>query len=132
LPHEEARTRLELAHALVETDPTVAIAEARTALARFEQLSAARDSDEAASLLRRLGAPGRSWPKQPGALTKRETEVLTLLSDGLSNEQIAKRLFISRRTAEHHVSSILAKLGLASRSEAVAHAIRHPPERSHS
>ena len=130
LLHEEARARLELAHALAETNPKVAIAEARTALERFEQLTAARDADEAANLLRQLGTSARRWPKNLGALTKRETEVLTLLADGLSNEQIAGRLFISPRTAEHHVSNILAKLGLTSRAEATAYAVRNLPSRS--
>jgi DNA-binding CsgD family transcriptional regulator len=127
LIHEEARTRLELARALAKTNPKVAIAEARTALERFEQLSAARDADEADNLLRQLGTSARRWPKNPGALTKRETEVLTLLAEGLSNEQIAGRLFISPRTAEHHVSNILAKLGLTNRAEATAYAVRNLP-----
>jgi DNA-binding NarL/FixJ family response regulator/Tfp pilus assembly protein PilF len=130
LLHEEARARLELAHALAETNPKVAVAEARTALERFEQLAAARDADEAANLLRRLGISARRWPKNLGALTKRETEVLTLLAEGLSNEQIAGRLFISPRTAEHHVSNILAKLGLTNRAEATAYAVRHLPSGS--
>jgi DNA-binding CsgD family transcriptional regulator/Tfp pilus assembly protein PilF len=127
LLHEEARARLELARALAETNPKVAIAEARTALERFDQLAAARDADEAANLLRRLGTSARRWPKSPGGLTKRETEVLTLLAEGLSNEQIARRLFISPRTSEHHVSNILAKLGLVSRAEATAYAVRNLP-----
>jgi DNA-binding NarL/FixJ family response regulator len=130
LPFEEARARLELARALSETDPEIAIAEARTAFERFEQLSAARHSDEAASLLRLLGASGRSRPKRAGTLTTRETEVLKLLAEGLSNEQIADRLYISRRTVEHHVSNIFAKLGLSSRSEAVAYAVRKQSARS--
>jgi DNA-binding NarL/FixJ family response regulator len=127
LLHEEARARLELAYTLAETNPKVAIAEARNALERFEQLAAARDADEASNLLRRLGISARRWPKSLGALTKRETEVLTLLAEGLSNEQIAGRLFISPRTAEHHVSNILAKLGLTSRAEATAYAVRNLP-----
>jgi DNA-binding NarL/FixJ family response regulator len=57
-------------------------------------------------------------------LTKRETEVLSLLAAGTSNAEIAARLYISPRTAEHHVASIVSKLGLRSRAEAAAHAAR--------
>jgi DNA-binding NarL/FixJ family response regulator len=124
LRFEEARARLELARTLSETNAEVAIAEARTAFERFDELSAARHADEAASLLRKLGASGRSRPRGAGTLSTRESEVLELLAEGLSNERIADRLYISRRTAEHHVSNILTKLGLSSRSEAAAYAVR--------
>ena len=46
------------------------------------------------------------------------------MAEGLSNQQIADRLFLSKRTVEHHVGSILAKLGVATRVEALAHALR--------
>ncbi|HWH24037.1 MAG TPA: LuxR C-terminal-related transcriptional regulator [Candidatus Limnocylindria bacterium] len=86
-------------------------------------MGALRDADAAAELLRALGAAGRSWPRGRAALTKRETEVLSLLATGCSNSEIAERLYISRRTAEHHVASILSKLGLRSRAEVAAHAV---------
>jgi DNA-binding CsgD family transcriptional regulator len=63
-------------------------------------------------------------------LTRRENEVLGLLSYGLSNTQIGGRLFISPKTVEHHVGRILSKLGLHSRAEAVAWALRHPSAES--
>lgn len=62
-------------------------------------------------------------------MTKRETEVLSLLVAGCSNAEIGERLYISRRTAEHHVASILSKLGLRSRAEAAVYAVRQPPKR---
>jgi DNA-binding NarL/FixJ family response regulator len=67
---------------------------------------------------------GHTGPRGSGTLTAREEEVLALLGQGLSNMDIAARLYISRRTAEHHVSNILAKLGLGSRAEATAFAVR--------
>ena len=128
LPHEAGRARLELARVLSAGSPEAAAGEARLALAAFERLGAARDADAAAALLRELGGGARSWPKGHGTLTKRESEVLPLVAAGLSNADIAERLFISRRTAEHHVASIIAKLGLRNRAEAAAYAVRELPE----
>lgn len=125
LPYELARSRLELAMVLAAAKPEVARAEARAATAGFEELGAARDADEAAAVLRRLGDRSRAWPKgSGGTLTKREAEVLGLLGEGLTNAEIAERLFISIRTAEHHVGNVLSKLGLRNRAEASAYAMR--------
>jgi DNA-binding CsgD family transcriptional regulator len=128
LPLEAARAQLELARAIAQPAPEAAVAEARLALRTFERIGAGADANAAAGLLRRLGAGGRAWPKHYGALTKRETEVLSLLAGGCSNAEIAERLFISRRTAEHHVAHILSKLDLRSRAEAAAFAVRELPE----
>jgi DNA-binding NarL/FixJ family response regulator len=124
MPVEQARARLELAIAIADEQPEVALAEAKAALEAFELREARRDADAAASLLRSLGAPGRTAPKGREPLTKRESEVLGLLGHGLSNPEIAERLFISRKTVEHHVGHILLKLDLRNRSEAAAYAAR--------
>jgi DNA-binding NarL/FixJ family response regulator len=57
-------------------------------------------------------------------LTAREVEVLGLLGEGLRNAEIAERLFLSSRTIDHHVSTILRKLGVRTRSQAGAEAAR--------
>jgi DNA-binding CsgD family transcriptional regulator len=129
LPLEAARTQLLLAHAVGGVDPDVAVAEAHAAHATFERLSAVREADAAAALLRRLGGRARTGPKGYGSLSKREREVLELLADGLTNSEIADRLYISVKTAGNHVSNILAKLGLRSRAEAAVYAIRSGPAR---
>jgi len=124
LPLEEARARIDLAGVLAGTRPAVATAEARAALERFRELGAARDVDAATSVLRGLGVRGHSGPRGAGTLTGREEDVLDLLGEGLSNTEIAARLHLSRRTVEHHVSNVLAKLGLTRRAEASAWAAR--------
>jgi ATP/maltotriose-dependent transcriptional regulator MalT len=126
MPYECGRTRLLLVESLAGRDRDTAVAEARAALTCFERLGAARDTDAAAAVLRALGVRSpRTGPKGVGLLTKRELEILTLLGDGLANRDIAERLYISRKTVEHHVASILSKLGFGGRAEAAAYAVRH-------
>ena len=130
MPFEEARARLALARLLSGSEPLVSIAEAEAARASFETLGAAREADRAAELLRSLGASGRRHSKHSGLLSVREREVLTLVERGLSNREIAGRLFIAPKTASHHVSTILAKLGVRTRAEAAAFAARERAEGS--
>ncbi len=128
IPYRTAQTRLLLARAVRLVNPEVAGAEARAALSIFEELGAERDADAAAALMRELGLKAaRTGPKNIGRLTKREQEVLALLGESLSNPEIAERLFLSRKTVEHHVAHILSKLGLRGRAEAAALAARSAP-----
>jgi len=60
----------------------------------------------------------------PANLTPRELAVVALLGDGLTNAEIAERLFLSEKTVAHHVSAILRKLGVANRVQAVTEAAR--------
>jgi DNA-binding CsgD family transcriptional regulator len=124
-PFGQARAHLALAKSTAARDPERAVEEARQALMVFERLGATRPADTAAALLRELGAAGRTGPKGLGLLTKRELETLRLVAEGLTNAEIAARLYISTKTAGHHVSNILMKLGLRSRTEAAAYARRY-------
>jgi DNA-binding CsgD family transcriptional regulator/tetratricopeptide (TPR) repeat protein len=96
------------------------------ALAAFQRLGALPAARVATQRLRLRGVrsiargPRRSTLENPGQLTARQIEILSLLSDGLTNAEIAERLYITPKTAAHHVSAILGKLGVRSRRQAVA------------
>jgi DNA-binding CsgD family transcriptional regulator/tetratricopeptide (TPR) repeat protein len=102
----------------------------RRALETLQQLDARPAATIVARRLRELGVrgvargPRPSTRANPAALTAREIDVLCLLAQGLRNSGIGERLFVSPRTVEHHVSAILAKLGVQNRGEAVAEARR--------
>ncbi len=78
------------------------------------------------SISRRLTRRWRSGlDNAPAPLTARESEVLALIAQGMSNKQIAGALALGLRTVESHVSSVLGKLGLGSRTEAALYAVSH-------
>jgi ATP/maltotriose-dependent transcriptional regulator MalT len=127
MPFDAAQARLELARALAISAPALACDEARTALAVFRALGAPRAMDDASQVLRSLGSGTAPRPRGAGELTSREQEVLELVSLGASNADVAAALCISEKTAGHHVSRILAKLGVRNRTEAAAHAGKLTP-----
>lgn len=124
LPYEAACTELHLAMLLRASDVDAAIGRAQAAHHRLQEIGARQRADEAAALLRSLGVTPPPGRPSADALSARERDVLELLAGGLSNPDIAKRLYLSRRTVGHHVSSILRKLNLNSRAEAAAFAVR--------
>lgn len=102
----------------------------RQALALFSRLGAEPAADRLRERMRQAGVshlpgrPRRSTRGAPAQLTRRQLEILELLEGGLSNREIARRLFITEKTAGNHVSAILAKLDARSRSEAASLARR--------
>ena len=113
-PYEQA---LALADSTAEDDLLAA-------LDLLERLGARPAADTVAARLRELGVrrrprrPRRATLANPAGLTARELDVLALLGEGLRNADIAGRLHIAEKTVDHHVSAILAKLGVRSRQEA--------------
>jgi DNA-binding CsgD family transcriptional regulator len=111
----------EVAFALADSD---AVDDLQAALEAFARMGARPMADRVAARLRELGVrrlprqPTRETLENPGGLTDRELEVLALLVDGHTNVDIGRALHISPKTAGHHVSAILAKLGVSSRRDA--------------
>jgi len=128
-----ARARMRLASALLEHDSADGRREGREELseahALFTQLGATDDVKAVEELGARHGVRPRArrvasnGSTSPGGITPREREVLGLLVRGMTNRQIAATLSITEKTAEGHVSNILAKLGVASRVQAAGYAV---------
>jgi DNA-binding CsgD family transcriptional regulator/tetratricopeptide (TPR) repeat protein len=118
-PYEQAR-------ALADGDA----AARREALALFDRLGARPAAEQLRRRMRQEGergiprGPRPATRESPLGLTAREQEVLALVAERESNARVAARLHISPRTVDHHVASILAKLGAGSREEAVERAVR--------
>ncbi|MFN8663995.1 MAG: LuxR C-terminal-related transcriptional regulator [Thermomicrobiales bacterium] len=122
-PYEEAR-------ALAASDDPSLV---RVALETLERLGAMPARSAAAQRLRELGVhdvplvrrgPLASTRANPAGLTQREVDVLTLVVEGLRNPDIATRLFLTPKTVSHHLTSIYAKLGVTTRTEAARAATR--------
>lgn len=95
----------------------------RDALNTFERLGAEPAAKHARRHLRELGVksiprgPHESTRSNVAGLTRREIEIAQLIGDGLRNNDIAARLFLSPKTVDHHVSSVLSKLGVSARAQ---------------
>jgi DNA-binding NarL/FixJ family response regulator len=124
--HEEEQYMIQLLQAgavgyLLKTVGLDELLEAIRAAARGEMIL---PPAAAAAVVRRL--TGEAPPQEAAApLTDREMEVLQLAAQGLTNYDIAQRLYISVRTVEAHLTHVYNKLGVSSRTEAVVHAMRH-------
>jgi DNA-binding NarL/FixJ family response regulator len=102
----------------------------RTAIKITQELGATRTCDKFKREMRMAGIKGiprgyrKSTQMNTALLTIREIEVLQLLKEGMKNKEIAAQLFISAKTVDHHISSILFKLDVNSRGKAVKEALR--------
>jgi DNA-binding NarL/FixJ family response regulator len=128
--YETGRARLELAGVLVVGGRLLeAQTQIEAALVAFRQLGADADVARAEAMLVRVergAALPTSTAEGPfGALSRRELQVLALVADGLTNAEIAARLVLSEHTVHRHVTNILGKLGLSSRTAAASLAGRH-------
>jgi DNA-binding CsgD family transcriptional regulator len=128
-PFDAARSRLELGSVLAALGrPEVAAREVRAAFTALEKLGAARETARAADLLHRLEDDPRERAAsgaRGAGLTGRELEILRLVAQGLSDKETAAALELSEHTIHRHISNILNKLDVPSRTAAVAQAARY-------
>jgi DNA-binding CsgD family transcriptional regulator len=126
MPFDAARCRLQWSLAAPPKRRDEAIAAAQSSLAAFTSVGARRYADRARRLLRDLGARPAQPRRSPAAgLSGRETEVVRLVAQGLSNTEIASRLVISPRTVTTHLQHVYARLGVESRIALVRYAMDH-------
>jgi LuxR family maltose regulon positive regulatory protein len=124
---ELARARLELARVLASLDrKEAAVREATLALQRLDDIGAVGEAAHARELLSDLGAPpARQRARAREQLvTPRELEILHLVSEGLTDGEIAARLVLSKHTVHRHLQNAYARLGCSTRASAVAKAHR--------
>jgi LuxR family transcriptional regulator, maltose regulon positive regulatory protein len=124
---ELARARLELAWALTSLDrKDAAVREATLALRSLDDIGAMAEAGRAREVLRELGAPpgARRARAREQLLTPREAEILRLVSEGLTDGEVAARLVLSKHTVHRHLQNAYARLGCSSRASAVAKANR--------
>jgi DNA-binding CsgD family transcriptional regulator len=100
------------------------VADLTAAGAALDLNGAANYARQQIDVARRDPGP-RAREARPGGLSRRELEVLRLVSDGRTAGEIASRLFISTRTAEHHIQNIYTKIGVSSRAAATRWAVAH-------
>jgi DNA-binding CsgD family transcriptional regulator/tetratricopeptide (TPR) repeat protein len=124
-PYELARARIALARALGLLGRVgAAMEETQRALDLLIELHAELEISRAKALMQELSATSGKPSPSPAGLTAREIEVLRLVADGLNNQVIAERLFLSEHTVHRHVANIFNKLSVSSRAAAVAQAAR--------
>lgn len=105
---------------LLKTSRATEIAEAIRAAARGQSVL---ESQVAAKMMNRFRQPQRAQAPAPHeSLTEREMEVLKLLAQGLSNQEIADKLFIGVKTVKYHITNIFSKLGVEDRTQAAIYA----------
>jgi DNA-binding NarL/FixJ family response regulator len=128
-PYETGRARIQLARALGALGRVDAAIEqlhlAKELLSGLKaDLELTRAEKAISDLLTRQVVDRTEGREKPGGLTKREIEVLRLVAEGLSNQAIAERLFVSDHTVHRHMANILNKLDVSTRAAAVAQAAR--------